>query len=128
MKAELQNKLYKKYPKIFAQKDLTIQESCMPWGFDCGDGWYWLIDNLCDCMQRYIDANNVYQVEAIQVKEKYGTLSFYTHGGDDTIGGMVWLAESISGTICESCGSTENVTQTKGWIYTICEKCLNEEK
>jgi hypothetical protein len=120
-------KLWSKYPAIFAGKDRSIQESLIPFGLECGDGWYWLIDNLCDCMQRYIDSNNVDQVEATQVKEKFGTLSFYTYGGDDMTSGMVWLAESMSGEICEMCGSTENVTQTKGWIRTVCNNCVKEK-
>ena len=32
MKEELQDKLYKKYPSLFANKDKSIQESCMAWG------------------------------------------------------------------------------------------------
>jgi len=129
MKIELQNKLYKKYPKIFAQKDLTIQQSCMPWGFDCGDGWYWLIENLCGCIQSYIDNNKhlkIEQTEATQVKEKFGRLDFYTSGGDELIEGMVWLTHYQSAEICEVCGSSENVSQSKGWIYTRCEKCKED--
>jgi len=126
MNPENTKKLYDKYPKIFIQKDLTIQQSCMPWGFECGDGWYWLIDQLCDCIQSYIDSNNIYQVEATQVKEKYGTLSFYYHGGDNTTSGMIWLAECMSGSICEECGSIEAVTQTEGWIKTRCKNCLDK--
>jgi hypothetical protein len=46
MKAELQQKLYEKYPKIFVQKDLPMSQTAMCWGIDCGDGWFWLLDNL----------------------------------------------------------------------------------
>jgi len=128
MSPENTKKLYDKYPKIFAQKDLTVQQSCMPWGFECGDGWYWLIDNLCDTMQRYINSNKKEQVEATQVKEKFGTLSFYTTGSNRLIDGMLWLAEDLSGGICETCGSTKDVTQTSGWIKTICKECLNKKE
>jgi translation initiation factor 2 beta subunit (eIF-2beta)/eIF-5 len=41
--------------------------------------------------------------------------------------GMVWLAESMSYRTCETCGSTNNVTQTEGWIYTRCEKCIKQK-
>ena len=126
MKAELQNKLFKKYPKIFRQKSLSMNETCMCWGISTGDGWYWLIDNLCDTIQRYIDANKQEQVEAIQVKEKYGGLRFYLNQESDMIHGMVWIAESMSYTICEDCGSTDGVTQTEGWISTLCKKCIKK--
>jgi hypothetical protein len=58
MKQELQNKLFEKYPKIFRQKDLSMNETCMCWGIECGDGWYWLIDNLCSQLQWDIDHNS----------------------------------------------------------------------
>jgi hypothetical protein len=36
---------------------------------------------------------------------------------------MVYLAESLSYEICESCGTLEGVGRTKGWIYTVCKTC-----
>jgi len=59
------------------------------------------------------------QVVAIQVKEKFGTLRFYYNGGDDVIGGMVQMAESMSGVTCEECGNTGK-RYGGGWITTLC--------
>jgi len=101
MKLELQNKLFEKYPKIFRQKDLPPQETCMCWGFQCGDGWYDLIDSLCHCIQHYVEWKGIQQVEAGQVKSKYGGLRFYIDGGDDYVDGMIRLAEHMSYTIKE---------------------------
>jgi len=58
MKQELQNKLFEKYPLIFQDKDKSMQETCMCWGIDCGDGWYWLLDKLCSNLQWNTDHNN----------------------------------------------------------------------
>ena len=65
------------------------------------------------------------QVVADQVKEKFGGLRFYYHGGDKQIQGMVSLAEAMSYCICESCGAmNEFVSQTSGgWIKTSCVNC-----
>jgi len=128
MDIKLDEQLCKKYPKIFAQRHKDMKETAMCWGFECSDGWYWLIDMLCSQLQWDIDHNKHPQIEAIQVKEKFGTLRFYTNGADDTQYGMINLAEFMSGYICEKCGSTENVTQTEGWIVTLCEKCMAERK
>ncbi len=140
MKLELENKLLEKYAKIFAQKDLPMNQTCMCWGLECGNGWYDLIDKLCGQLQFNTDNNNYPQVEAVQVKEKYGSLRFYYNAiltnKDDKylerkygfIAGLVSFAEYYSEFICEHCGSTENITQTKGWISTLCEKCMNKEK
>ena len=127
MTQELDEKLCKDYPKIFADRHADMRTTAMCWGFDCNDGWFWLINNLCKTIQDYIDNNkhlNIPQVVATQVKEKFGGLCFYYNGGDNLISGMVWLAESLSYSICENCGSTKDVTHnTEGWIYTRCKTC-----
>lgn len=123
MKAELDSYLVQKYPKIFANRYADKTKTAMCWGFEHDDGWFWIIDQLCESIQNYIDSNNVSQVVATQVKEKFGTLSFYYEGGDDLIAGMVWLAEHMSGNVCEICGSIENVGSTSGWITTLCKNC-----
>jgi len=123
MKRVLQLKLYKKYPKIFKQQKLPMTKTCMCWGFECGDGWYWLIDHLCSQLQWDVDRNKRPQLEAVQVKEKFGTLRFYADGSDDYQEGMIALAEFMSASICEICGSTDKVKQTTGWITTLCPKC-----
>ena len=126
MNPENTKKLYEKYPKIFGQKELSPRESLMCFGFECGDGWYWLIDELCSCIQGYM-INLKDQIEATQVKEKFGTLRFYTNYHDETVGGMIWFAENMSYSICEACGSTKDVTQTQGWVKTRCKKCMEEK-
>ena len=58
MKAELQKQLYEKYPKIFRQKDLPMNQTCMCWGIEVGEGWYNIIDTLCGLIQWHIDQKN----------------------------------------------------------------------
>lgn len=65
-------------------------------------------------------------VNITQIKEKFSGLRFYYDGGDDTIYGMVSLAESLSYKICESCGTTINVGRTSGWLYTCCKECYDK--
>ena len=129
MDKKLQDKLFKRYPKIFVQRKLPMTQTCMCWGIECGNGWYWLIDKLCDSIQSYIDHNDKgNQLEATQVKEKYGSLRFYTNGESDIIHGMIWLAERMSEYICEECGSTEDVQQTEGWIVSLCPEHMKAYK
>jgi hypothetical protein len=130
MKAELDQKLCERYPKIFANRNGDMRETCMYWGFECGDGWYDLIDELCGTIQNYIDNNSsetrpIPQLVAEQVKEKFGTLRFYTSGGDRLIDGMIWFAESMSGRICEVCGNSGK-RNTDGWLRTLCEEHTGE--
>ena len=128
MKKELQDKLYQKFPKIFRQKDLQMTQTAMCWGVSTGNGWFWLINQLCSQLQWDIDRNSSPQIEAVQVKEKFGTLRFYVNGATEEQNAMIDLAELMSASICEQCGSTgEDVTQTKGWIMTLCASCRKKK-
>lgn len=126
MKQELDEQLCKKYPKIFQNRNESEKVTAMCWGFECGDGWYWLINQLCEAIQGRIDANphlKIHQPVAEQVKEKFGGLRFYVDGADEETYGMIELAEHLSYNICEQCGSTEDIGYTSGWITTLCKKC-----
>jgi hypothetical protein len=134
MRLELDKLLCEKYPKMMVNRNKNMQETCMCWGFECGDGWFNILDQLMSNIQHHIDWNNqnfdkgykqykqVAQVTLDQVKEKFGTLRFYYTGGDDIIDGMVRMAESMSGCTCEECG---NIGKSRGggWIHTYCESC-----
>lgn len=140
MKDELDSLLCKKYPKIFADRNAPMTETCMCWGFAIDDGWYNIVNQLCSNIQGHIDWRNsqrelllkdnpynrpipdlVPQVVAEQVKEKFGTLRFYYRGGDDYISGLVSMAESMSGVTCEICGAPGH-QRGEGWIYTACDE------
>lgn len=163
MKTTLQNKLFEKYPKIFVQKDLDKTQTLMCWGIAVGDGWYNIIDTLCDNIQNYCDephkniasytrwleeakekgdelwtttcqerldkaietAKNRPQVEAVQVKEKYGSLCFYVNNYDENIRTMIDFAEDMSYCTCEKCGSPGKPS-TGGWIKIECGRCKGE--
>ena len=132
MKQELDKLLCEKYPKMMVNRNKPMQETCMCWGFECGDGWFNVLDQLMGNIQHHIDWNNknfekgytqykqVPQVTLDQIKEKFGTLRFYYTGGDDVIDGMVRMAESMSGVTCEECGNS-GTTGGQGWLVTLCE-------
>ena len=113
MKTELQNKLFDKYPKIFVQKDLEI---------DTGDGWYNILDTLCGQIQN-LNLLKQFNVEAVQVKQKFGGLRFYYNGGDEFIEGLTSMAEAISNRTCEECGSPATTTTRGHYTKTQCLRC-----
>jgi hypothetical protein len=177
MKEELDKLLCEKYPKMMVNRTKPMMETCMCWGFECGDGWFNILDQLMGNIQHHIDwkekqrhsaidynkmakaakegnfdlfekaneyiqdkehkqkrlaetiagdfrsvPDSIPQVTLDQVKEKFGTLRFYYSGGDDEISGMVRMAESMSGVMCEECSAPAK-THGPGWIRTICEPC-----
>lgn len=140
MSPELDEKLVAKYPKIFVNRYADMRTTAMCWGFETGDGWYNIIDRMCNLVQHHIDEQNkrhklliesnpynipvpdlIEQVVAVQVKEKYGTLRFYYDGGDDYIRGVVSMAETMSGATCEECGNAGKMNKN-GWLSVRCRE------
>jgi hypothetical protein len=121
----------------------AIRYTLMPFGFECGDGWYTLIKCLCESIQNELDNlkwnrdyakekgedttdpkyNPIDNYTVIQVKEKYGTLRWYDSGFNDRIDGMTSMAEHMSSYICEECGLPGETLEIAGWWYTACKKC-----
>jgi hypothetical protein len=126
MKQEHDEYLCRVFPKLFAERELDHTQTAMCWGFECGDGWFNILNHLCQNIQHHIDWANkkeetVPQVVVEQVKEKFGTLRFYYRGGDDYISGLVAMAESMSGVTCEECGAPGEAN-SGGWIRTRCKE------
>ena len=99
------------------------------WGrwIECGRGWYPLI---VETDQKLAALDPDYEVH--QVKEKFGGLRYYhrfvTEGSDHDAGWEIESeAENKSYTICECCGTTDNVTTGgKGWITSRCAECRDK--
>jgi hypothetical protein len=131
MKVDLQKKLFEKYPDIFRQKDLSMTQTAMCWGIDCGDGWYGIIDTLCDWLTTMRKFTGV-KVEATQVKEKWGTLCFYYGIGDygnmtfKVVKEMIDFIEVYSGCVCEICGQSGELCRRGGWYKTVCKEHQDE--
>ena len=133
MNAKNTEYLLKKYPKIFAQYKLPMTKTSMCWGFECGDGWFALIDVLCDLIQQHCNElqkkGRDFQIEAVQVKEKYGGLRFYTNYIDNFVNNVIIFAEEMSYRTCEVCGTTKDAKVNEGgWLSTRCPKCRKEGK
>jgi hypothetical protein len=111
MNPDLESKLLDKYPKLFSNKQF--------WGFECGDGWYDILDNLCGAIKEHTyDSDEVY---VDQIKEKFGRLRFYLSREDDVIHGMISMAEYMSAHTCEMCGAPGK-TRDVSWFVTLCDE------
>lgn len=55
MSPSLDKYLCEKYPAIFADRNKPMTETCMCWGMECEDGWFHLIDTLCESIQEHVD-------------------------------------------------------------------------
>jgi hypothetical protein len=119
-----EKELLKKYSKIFAQYKWPPTKTAMCWGLEFGNGWYNLIDKLCENIQHYIDTHKQEQIQATQVKQKFGGLCFYYRPYNKIVDILIQVAMNDSVKTCETCGSTEDVKLTKGWVTPLCKKCM----
>jgi len=96
--------------------------------FSISDGWLAIITSLLKSIKNDIMYNDMPEVKIIQIKQKFGGLRVYYDGGDDATRGMVTMAMAIAEETCEDCGSTEDISQTSGYIRTLCTKCKNNHE
>jgi hypothetical protein len=69
MKQELDKLLCEKYPKMMVNRNKNMQETCMCWGFACGDGWYNILNQLMGNIQHHIDWKEKQRAGAIKYNE-----------------------------------------------------------
>ena len=125
MNADLENKLLEKYPRLFADHKKPPAESLMCYGCDHGDGWFFIIDSMCRCIQQHTEKSES-QYKFLQVKEKFGGLRVYDTGGDEYTSGIIDMAEAISRRTCEVCGSPGKLNSSGLWVKTLCESHASE--
>jgi hypothetical protein len=114
------NALNDRYPKITRGRHEPLTQNLMAFGFECRDGWFDILNELFAKME----ASDT-EIVLLQVKEKFGTLRVYYHGGDDTVYGWVEAAEAKSAVTCEQCGQPGELRGTY-WVYTACDECEEE--
>lgn len=136
MRDELQEKLVKKYPRLFKQvvDKLPATKSCMAWGICCEDGWFYLLDETChyleleyqqtpDEVKQEYYRENPYAFTLAQIKQKFGSLRVYLEKGTDKMYEIANRAEERSMHLCEVCGEA-GVKRDKGsayWIRKVCD-------
>jgi hypothetical protein len=133
IEGERMNEIYNDYDKfeIYMENKHPKILSDGYGGFCIGKGWYQVVDSLCYEIQQYIDykarkKEEVSQVIAEQIKEKFGGLRFYYRGGDEVISRMVRMAEQWAEHTCEECGKPGR-ERPGSWIKTLCDE-HHEEK
>ena len=106
-------------------------------GFGIGDGWFqiiWYLSEKIEAILTRLDEgietthrtkeskvkpSDAFRV--LQVKEKFGTLRYYTNGITDEIGAAVQFAEMSSRVTCEDCGKP-GVLRGNTWLFTACNE------
>ena len=122
MKKELEDKLVKKYPEALSEHGGDMRKTCMAWGFKCGDGWYKIMEEVCE------KVGNIPGFKFSQVKEKFGMLTIYYNGPDsekdrEIVREAIHEAEAKSRVTCEICGERAKMNRDGGWLSVQCKTC-----
>ena len=132
MNDELKQRLIEQYPEIFPSGKFPIE---------VGDGWYTLLDLLCQQINFIADACGVSWV-ATRIKQKFGRLEVYLKPDEDEVKDVSEQVLNLAGSIifavtnhaggnstnyCEECGAVGDLSRKpSGFIQTLCEKCRKE--
>ena len=81
MKQELDALLCEKYPKMMVNRNKHMTETCMCWGFECGDGWFQILNQLMGNIQHHID----WKERQREVAIKFNRMSEQLKAGDSTL-------------------------------------------
>jgi len=81
MKRELDEYLCKVYPKMMVNRNRDMKETCMCWGFECGDGWFQILNQLMGNIQHHIDWKERQREVAIRFRKMTEQLK----AGDSTL-------------------------------------------
>lgn len=128
MHPDLDRALCERHPALFA--DRHTPTSGMAWGFACGDGWFSLLDVLCESLQAETDQHGAPQLVARHAKEKFGGLRFFAPGASPRQRAMIELAQRLSQRTCELCGAPGQIygppPGRRGWVRSRCPAHEND--
>lgn len=127
MNTDNTEKLLNDFPHLFRNFYKSPSETGMCFGFQCRNGWFKIIYNLCENINTHLtklpkDDYNTFAVDC--VKEKFGGLRFYTNWTDNIIDSLIEIAEADCLKTCEFCGEPGTLRDDRRWIRTLCDECI----
>lgn len=137
MNSELEMKLQADFPFMQRESTGVYGNIYRRRGFECDDGWYTLIYELCNEITKAFELEDKpANIIVKQVKEKFGKLRFYYAFGDDLLSSdderdillrseikkTVKAFEERSANTCEICGESGYLRKDT-IIKSLCDNC-----
>ena len=129
MKRELEDCLMKDFPKVYHKRCMTRRENCMPFGFECRDGWFDLIKQATESLNVEIMKFSPAEQRSYfvsRVYEKDGVLNIDMPNHTESMTMIIYTTRDRSQTICEECGKEGSCCQLGDFKSTFCENCFLE--
>ena len=108
--------------------DPTLKNNLMAFGYECDKGWWPLIDECIEELEKEVNKGKLKAIVILQVKEKFGGLRVYLSGETEDISRIVRRYEILADHVCEVCGEfwTAKNRVKGGWYKVLCSKCAKE--
>jgi hypothetical protein len=123
MRKELEERLTKRFPTWFSVNG-DARHTQMPFGFQCGDGWFEILWRLCadlEPMVTKLEKKTGTRFAVVQVKEQLGTLCFIVSHHSDAVNESIVAAQMESSRTCEICGQPGKWREGSGWVRVRCD-------
>ena len=106
------------FPRLFHGEPPTIPGWVLP-------GWQPLVRRLLRSIDTALTEPEAQEFQVLQVKEKWGTLSFYFRSSErvrDQVDALVDKASQESATVCMRCAKPAKLGNNGGWMAVLCEE------
>ncbi len=112
-----------KYPELFGEPPFDIKETLIPFGFECSEFWYPILEKGFEKISKIIKDSGKTDFRIVQVKEKFGGLRVYCNYYTDGVDVVIEEMEKECNHTCEKCGSPEGELRMEGWWAVLCDAC-----
>lgn len=115
--------LLEENPQLYLDRDSMTDQSLTMFGFACGDGWFEIIRKMSVKLTALIRSEKEPELRAIQVRERFGALSFNANIMTGNIKQAIEEAQLESRNVCEVCGGNGELFHKDGQLKTLCVGC-----
>ena len=114
------------WPQVYGSVYPPSTTSFLSEGFQCGPGWYPLIERLSADIAAILDEMPLAAFRVLQVKQKFGGLRFRVTGSNERILNRIAKAQVEAAHTCEGCGGPARIRSVDMWLTTSCDPCIEQ--
>ena len=125
-------KLFNQFPIIYRERFMPTNQSEMPWGFECGNGWYNIIHSLSSKLEEIASEyeNKELAPAVSEVRSGGDKLIFRVRNSNFETDTLVFESMQRCVFTCESCGYAPAFLQDNHVVKNrvMCNKCYKNEE
>lgn len=129
MNPERTQQLFDRFDHLYRGRHLPVTENLMSYGFACGNGWFSLLWELSEQIELYCQQHpEAAGLIAVQVKQKFGELRFYTRPKIPAVELLIEAARLRSLHTCELTGELGELCRLQSDVDFCCYQTLSPIK